>query len=357
MAKKTLGYVELEWTCPSCQARNAGSNKTCKNCGAAMPENAQFSAPAGQQIDTSAETKARVAAGPDINCPYCGTRNPANASKCSQCGGDLTGGQRRTAGAVLGALRTEAGPPLTCPNCGASNPATATKCAQCGGVLGKSPEPSATQATSPSPRKPGCLLGFILVAIAAVIGLVIFLSSGGKEATATVQGVAWTYRVAIEELEPVQYESWHDELPSDARNLQCSDKVRETVSEPVAGATEVCGTPYVVDTGTGQGEVVQDCVYQVTDEWCRYTVDEWRAAGQEAVATGADMNPAWPEVSLGVYQRAGAYTEEYVVVLLADDQEYRYAPSSLEEFREFTEGSEWTIKTNRLGGVTEIDPK
>lgn len=358
MAKKELGYVELEWICPSCQARNAGRVRVCVNCGAAMPDDAEFFAPGSQQVDTSAETAAMVAAGPDVACPFCGTRNRASAKECSQCGGDLTGAKPREAGDVLGALQTAPAPAITCPHCGASNPAENTKCAQCGGALGRSPAPE----PAPAPAQPtksrlglGCLLIGLVVAL--IIGAILFMSTGGTETIGSVQAVGWRYIIPIEELQPVQREAWHDELPSDAEVLNCVDRVRYRIDEPVAGAVEVCGTPYLVDTGTGQGQVVQDCVYEVSDDWCRYSAWEWRLSGVVAEATGSDMFPQWPAYSLGQGQRVGSATEEYLVLLLADDRQYRYSPRSLEEYRQFAPGSLWVITTNRLGGVTSIAPR
>ena len=42
MAEQTVGYVELEWRCPSCGNRNPGSVKKCAQCGAALTEEVQF---------------------------------------------------------------------------------------------------------------------------------------------------------------------------------------------------------------------------------------------------------------------------------------------------------------------------
>ncbi len=362
MAKKQLGYVELEWICPSCGTRNAGRTRVCSNCGAAMPKEAKFHAPTSQELDTSAETEAIVAAGPDIVCPFCGTRNRATATECSQCGGDLTGGKPREAGEVVGALQTEPAPPIICPHCGASNPADRTKCAQCGGALGRGPQPSPEPEPAPRPEsraKPSLGLGCLLIAlvVSLIIGAILFMSTVGSETIGTVQAVGWHYVIPIEQLQPVQYEGWHDEVPANAEVLRCVQRVRHRIDEPVAGAIEVCGTPYIVDTGTGQGQVVQDCMYEVSDDWCRFSVYEWRVSGMVAEATGSDMYPSWPTLSLAQGQRAGAANEEYLVLLLADDREVRYSPHSLEEYRRFTPGSAWVITTNRLGGVTSIAPR
>ena len=355
MAKKTVGYIDLEWTCPSCGARNPGTVKSCKQCGTAMPQDMEFELPAEQKLDTSAETAARVAAGPDIHCPFCGARNRGDASVCVQCGGDLSQGARRAEGKVLGALQTGPAPEIICPHCGQKNPATQVKCSSCGGTL---PKPKAeTAAAQAAPKKKSPLL-WIILALVALLGcwLIATLSRGSRETEAVVKDVQWSYIVQIEELKPVAYEDWRDQVPVGAKLGYCSRKVRRTLPEPVAGATEVCGTPYVEDTGTGKGKVVQDCVYQVTDEWCQYTVEEWRPATQE-VASGRDFSPGWPAVRLGAAQREGSHTEEYQVELDADGKPMVYHPHDLAEFRQFTIGSSWTVTTNALGGVTSVQPK
>jgi len=353
MVKKTLGYVDLEWTCPSCGARNPGTVKSCKQCGTVMPQDMGFELPAEQKLDTRAETAARVAAGPDVHCPFCGARNRGDASVCVQCGGDLSQGARRAEGDVLGALQTAPAPEVLCPHCGQRNPASRVKCSSCGGTLEK-PKAEAPQAV---PKKKSPLL-WIILALAALLGcwLITPLFRGSRETEAVVKDVQWSYVVQIEELKPVAHENWRDQVPAGARLGSCTRKVRRTLSEPVPGATEVCGTPYVEDTGTGKGKVVQDCTYLVTDEWCQYTVEEWRAAIKE-VASGHDFSPSWPVVRLGAAQREGSRIQEYRVELDADGTLMVYHPRDLAEFRQFTIGSTWAVKTNALGGVTSVQPK
>ena len=355
MVKKTLGYVDLEWTCPSCGTRNSGTVKSCRQCGTAMPQDMQFELPAQQKLDTTAETAAGVAAGPDIHCPYCGARNRGDATVCTQCGGDLSQGTRRAEGQVLGALQTGPVPEVICPHCGQSNPATRTKCSSCGGNLERTkveakPGPVA-------PRKKGPLLWIVLALIALLgCGLIFTLLRGSSETEAVVKDVQWSYVIQIEELKPTTHENWRDQVPSKARLGDCTRKVRRTQSEPAPGATEVCGTPYVQDTGTGKGKVVQDCTYQITDDWCRYTVEEWTLASKE-VASGHDFNPTWPTVKTGADQREGSRSEQYQVDLDADGKRLVYHPRDLPEFRRFELGSAWIVKTNALGGVTSVQPK
>jgi ribosomal protein L40E len=95
MVKKTVGYVELEWVCPNCEARNRGTRKVCTSCGAAQPDDVEFIQAAEEKLITDEAELAKAKAAPDIHCGYCGARNPSTAEKCSQCGGDLAAGAAR----------------------------------------------------------------------------------------------------------------------------------------------------------------------------------------------------------------------------------------------------------------------
>lgn len=356
MVKKTLGYVELEWTCPSCSARVPGSAKKCPNCGTPMPEKAKFELPGQQTLDTSAETAAQVTQGPDIHCPYCGTRNPGGVAKCSQCGGDLSSGARRAAGQVLGALDTARAPDTKCPHCGSMNPAAALKCSQCGGTLRKAPARGAPSvpARPAGPKLTAILLG--VIALLVVCGGVLWLVNRKKESLpATVRAVQWTYVINVEELKPVTKEAWKDQLPAGARAESCTRKVRREEDKPVPGATEVCSTPRVVDSGTGKGQVVVDCKYLVTDDWCKYTATEWTPSGK-VEAKGDDFSPRWPVFSPTAMRRERNREENYRVFLLAGDKERVYAPHTLQEFQRLAPGSQCKVTVNALGMVVSVEP-
>jgi len=353
MVKKTLGYVELEWTCPSCGTRNPGTQQTCQSCGTKMPEDIEFETPLQQELDTSAETAARVAAGPDIHCPYCGARNPGNAASCSKCGGDLVEGEKRAKGGVVGAYQTGPVPDVTCPHCGTNNPATATKCSSCGGNLERErPKPVAAQVAKAkkTPLIGGGLLALLLCCVLVALFL---LFRGSSETVALVQSVEWTYEIKIEELGPVTRQDWREDVPADAELGSCESKEHHVQDDPAPKATEVCTTPEVKDTGTGHGEVVVECRYHVYQDWCEYTVTDWKPAG-EKVTTGHDLNPAWPALNLTSKQREGAKTEEYKVIFDADGKDIVYSPGSLSKFKQFDIGSKWLVETNALGGVTSV---
>ena len=106
MAKKTLGYAELQWTCPNCNGINPGTQQDCGSCGAPQPDDVKFEQVKGAELSQDEELKKRAETGADIHCPYCGTRNPGDAEICVACGGDISAGERRKSGEILGAYET-----------------------------------------------------------------------------------------------------------------------------------------------------------------------------------------------------------------------------------------------------------
>src|SRR5512147_2298811 len=126
MARKTIGYDQLEWTCPRCGSKNPGTQKTCVTCGGPQPQETAFTQGAGQPLIQGSETEKIAGAKADVHFPFCGTRNPSDAKVCSQCGVDLTGASARPTGQVIGAFSATQVPPVKCPNCGQLNPPTLT---------------------------------------------------------------------------------------------------------------------------------------------------------------------------------------------------------------------------------------
>ncbi|MDX1437184.1 MAG: zinc ribbon domain-containing protein [Anaerolineales bacterium] len=358
MAKKELGHVELHWDCPNCGGVNLGRDQTCKNCGAPQPEDIKFYQPTEQALLEDEELIKRAEAGPDIHCPYCGTRNPGSAVTCKQCGGDLSEGARREVGQVIGAYASEAAPEIACPNCGTLNPADGRQCTNCGASLA-APKPPPKPKPAAAPRRRGGLpaiaLGAIgLAAVAACIVLFILLTRT-SEATGTVQSASWERTIPIEALVPVEYKDWLDEVPTGADLLGCTEEVRSVQDSPASNSVEVCGTPYTVDSGSGFGEVVQDCQYEVYDQFCEFTVEEW-AEVEVATLSGEGYSPAWPEPQLVEGQRLGEEREEsFTIVFLSNGETYIYTTSDFSLFQQAAIGSEWTLDINTFGGVVSIE--
>ena len=333
MVKKTLGYVHTEWTCPNCQTRNPGPQKTCTSCGMPQPDDLQFEQVAQEELIKDEAEIAKAKAGADIHCYYCGTRNPADAPTCSQCGADLTEGTARKSGRVMGAHHSGPAPKITCSACGAENEANAPKCVQCGASLTQPEREPEPQKAEPVPKKRFGLLGgiggvLVLLLVCAAAITFIILSRRTEDVNGAVRDVTWTRNIAIEALMPVEDENWQDSIPSNAIVGTCTQKVHHTQDDPAPKAKEVCGTPYNVDKGSGYAEVVQDCEYEVYEEWCEYTVDEWQKV-DEVSLSGNDFNPRWPTIpALNRDQREGEREEIYKIVFSAEQGQYTYTTPS-----------------------------
>jgi len=365
LAKKTVGYTELFWNCPSCGTKNPGSSQTCVSCGAHQPHEVNFEQSADQALlEDEAKIKAARQA-PDVHCPYCGTRNSAEAEVCIHCGGSLKDGQRRVVGRILGAF----GQPgttstdIACPSCHQPNAPSAAFCVHCGAPLTKptAPQPQSLPAAATT-KKPVKISPFLII-LAALLGigcivvvLIAILSGGGSQAVVgTVTSLYWERKIQILEQQPVRRESWRPEIPSDAAIIDCKEELYSVQTDPVAGALEVCGTPYTVDLGTGYAEVVQDCEYHVYEDLCTYTIDEWVVA-DTIMSSGNDSYTYWPTLDLQEGQKTGEQTEGYLIILQADGEQYEYRTNDMTLFSRAAVGTQWEIQTGIFGAVNSLVP-
>ena len=359
MTKKELGYVELEWTCKRCNTKNPGMNRVCTNCGAPISLDDKFELPDQQELITDKEKLEEAKKGPAIQCPYCNVLNSAGATICIQCGGDIQAGLARQAGEVLGAHETGLVPDKPCPFCNQPVKANAQRCPNCGGSLVDTAAPTAT----PAPTKPQkipiwLIIGGITLGVLCCASIIAFIVMRSKtsDVTASVSDVRWQLSIDIMEKQPVQKSAWSDDVPSQAQAVSCQEKYKETSNLPALNATEVCGTPYVVDQGSGAGEVAQDCEYLVYASYCEFTVLDWTAVNT-AVAQGRDNNPQWPITSLQAGQQEGNRYETYQVTFDADGQTYTYTPVDMVEFRQFEIESQWILAINTFGEINDIRRK
>lgn len=362
MTQKTLGYTELEWTCPKCQTRNPGTTRACTGCGAAQPEDVQFEQAGRQELITDQAKIEAAKKGADIHCPYCQARNPAGTEVCIQCGGDLKEGVRRESGKVVGAYQAASGPvkEIACPSCGAPNPETGKVCTQCGARLDKPVAATAPAAATPRGKPNRTMI--ILAATGAVILVVACLAfliakmTQRQDLTASVESVRWMRLIPILALVDVQRQAFIDDIPAEAEVGQCELRYHHTQDTPAGNSQEVCGTPYTKDTGSGLGEVVQDCQYEVYVDYCEYTAEELKAVDQ-AVLQGVDLSPVWPQVSLQQGQQEGQRQQEFTVVFQTEKGEITYRPADEAEYRQFTPGSEWVLVLNGFGDVVAVEGK
>ena len=350
--RRTLGFVQNEWICPNCQTRNKGTAKTCENCGAPQPENIQFELPSEQKFVTDEAAINAAKAGSDIHCPFCGTRNPATAKTCSQCGGDLIEGKARESGRLM-----QAPPPelkvIKCDNCGTDNPTSNAVCSKCGSPLPKIAAPAiAPQAAagvapvrSAAPKKTNWLLiGGILAAVAiccVAIAALFFVPS--KSVQATVVDVHWQTSVPLQEIRAVDHNNEPGSPPSEAYDVSCRDESQDVCEQKT------------IDRGNGYSEVVEEC-HTETQQYCSYTVDEWTTI-QTYTLDGNNLQPIYEDPSVSSGQRLGQESEELTVTFSTDNGEREtYSPDTVSEFQQFTLGSTWTLKMNAVGGVVGIEP-
>jgi hypothetical protein len=96
-------------------------------------------------------------------------------------------------------------------------------------------------------------------------------------------------------------------------------------------------------------------VYEVYENWCEYTVQEWRPF-DTVILRGEDLDPAWPISGLGTAQREGEREETYTVVFETEERTYTYTTTDIDRFRQFDIGSRWVLETNALGGLRSVQP-
>ena len=354
MARRRKGFIELEWTCPNCETRNRGFDKTCANCGAPQPEDVQFEAPADRKMVGAEKARELEKRSADIHCGFCGTRNPSTSKTCSQCGADLSEGVTRQAGREID-MSARAPEKVTCGNCGAENDGTRTNCAECGAPLPRPVKaepaqdamsfsvPGADPAAPAEKKKPnwwlwGGIAGALAICCVAIFLIFVIPSQSLK---ATVTGVHWQTSVPLQEIEAVQYNDETGNPPSDAYNVSCRTESQEFCEEKT------------IDRGDGSAEVVEDCRTEDT-KYCDYTVDEWTTI-QTYTLDGNDLYPVYEEPSLTRDQRLGNPDEEFAVTFSTEDGSKTYTPSTVTEFQQFQLGSTWTLKLNALGGVISAE--
>ena len=351
--RRTIGYVQNEWTCPNCGTRNKGGSKTCENCGAPQPENVQFDLPSEQKLVTDENQIKAAQAGADIHCPFCGTRNPATAKTCSQCGGDLMEGKAREAGRVM-----QTPPPqpkvIKCNNCGTENPGSNSVCSNCGHPL---PKVAAMPAVAPmatparpvagmnlgKPKKTNWLLiGGILAFLAACcVAAIVLFALPTKSVQATVTDVHWETYVPVQELQAVRHTDERGNPPPGAYDTSSRTESHDVCQQKT------------VDKGNGYSEVVEEC-HTETDTYYSYTVDEWTTI-QTYTLDGNNLQPVYDDPSIANGQRLGDESEKLTVTFsTSDGTQKTYSPSTVSEFQQFSMGSTWTLKMNAVGGIVSV---
>jgi hypothetical protein len=209
-----------------------------------------------------------------------------------------------------------------------------------------------TQAT-PQPSAPrklsrGALI-LLILGLAVLCGLLfMFISNLTRtdQVSAVVSGGNWQRSLQILAYQQVSERDWESSVPAGAQIQSCSMEYRYNSDTPRANAT---------DTGTGIGQVVQDCVYRVYENYCTYTTLAWIPI-DTLVVTGQDLNPYWPSTALSETQRYGTQEERYTIYFSADGDTYTYTTTNADLYSLAEPGSAWTLEVNQYGSVASAEP-
>ncbi len=344
-----------------------------------MGEDVQFEQLTDAAMIKDEQVIRKAEQGPDIYCAYCGNRNPAGAKTCSRCGADLSEGHERDHGTQHSAHleEHEGGEPIICPACGTANPAGTLKCAACGTPLNAStqkeeiPESLETGTTGQKKGGRGCLVFILVILLIGLLSMVMMNGCGtsglfgGLDSNytpvpnsfvdAVVSSQNWMTSVQVIGLVPAKASAWEDQLPSDAENVRCEERLRHTYEDEVRGSVEVCGTPYAIDMGNGFEQFVQDCVYQVYEPYCEYTVYKTGVI-ETRRANGTGPNPELPYIES--QYSAGNQSASYSVTLRDENgREYTLTPGNLTEYRSFRTGDEYSLEVTASGRVVNMEKK
>jgi len=192
------------------------------------------------------------------------------------------------------------------------------------------------------------------VVLAGLVFLIINLTRT-DQVTAVISAVSWQRSQVIEEYQRVERKSWEDAVPFNATLVSCELQYRYDSDTPRPIATEVCGEPYTIDTGTGLGQVVQDCVYRVYENYCTYTTMDWLPV-ETLVTTGEDLRPYWPTFELANEQRQGNSTERYVITFSAAGDSFTYSTTDESLYLQAQPDSTWLLEINQFNNVVSAAP-
>lgn len=350
MGKLVMAY----WDCPVCGAKgNRGDTVNCPSCGRARGD-VKFYMQGYTEGETREENergdieyldeeKAKyVSKNPDWYCSFCDSLNSDNAAFCSNCGATRADSESNYFDRLKKKQEREAAEAAARPQ--ASRPA---------------PKPKFNK--------------WLLLIIAAVIGLIVYFFIPKTAKDLKVTGLSWARSITVEENRQYSESGW--ELPAGAeltdrktefhhtdqvldhyesRQVQRSRRVLDhyetyyTYEDRGNGYfEEVAHERPVYETETYY-ETVQEPVYVPVPRYAtKYYYNIWRwNPSREASASGTDHSPYWPDTNLGENEREGARSEAYGFTVensKGESTAYRITPTDHSE-------SDW-MKLNIGSGI------
>jgi len=349
-----MGVQIGRWDCQYCgYVGNSGPETKCSQCAAPRDPDVKFYLPEDAEYVEDEEIIRQASLGADWHCDHCGADNKAADEQCRSCGDPRTeaDGTRQEKTHSLSEVPHSDSDTRREP----------------------SDDMQATPPLSESRSKIRKNLKGILLAAAAIIGILIFLF-WPRETTVTVSGHSWERTIAIEAYRKLREKAW--QLPSRAelvRSFQAIhhyEKVLDhyetrtrTVQVKVGEDRYVCGK---TDRGNGyftnkyctraryesRQESYQEPIYRDEPVYqTRYEYMIWRwVLDRTNRADGASKNPKWPKgPPEGEHWRAGKKTQVYVLHVTDKKGKRHKEEVNFNVWKKYDADDEMKAKTNMVG--------
>ncbi len=359
MGKLVMGY----WDCPVCGGKGiAGNVMNCPSCGRArgdvkfyMKDGAENAAreenERGDIEYLSQEQSQEFSRNPDWYCSFCNSLNKDNAAFCSNCGATRESSESNYFDRLK--KREEA-----------------------------EKAEKAAQSRPAAPAKKKSRLPLLLIILAAVVGLIIYMSGSRTQSGLKVTGFAWSRSIPVEQYRQCTETGW--EIPaggtevSRARAIHHYDQVLDHYEDyEVQRSRRVLDyyeTYYTyTDLGNGSFEEVphERPVYRteyytetksrpvyvpVPRYQTQYTYTIWRwVQVRTADAQGQDHQASWPELSLAEDEREGTpRKEEYAFTVQDEKGNEQVWRISGEDWEQIHENDVLSISSPRTSGESWI---
>jgi hypothetical protein len=300
------------------------------------------------------------------DCEHCGTKRLLAKSQrhCAECGAPQNPDKRYfpeegEAHRVDG--HQYDGADRYCPSCNTPQSAKGKNCTQCGAPLDGAKDVRGVVAAPPPQKKRR--RQWVVLAVVAGIALLVFAIWFAvfrtEDAELVIGAHRWERSIGVEEYGEKHDDAWRDQLPADATEVTCHTKKRST--RKVETGEEDCHTDRV-DKKDGTYEQIKKCtpVYReedVEDDWCRYTVRQWRALDPIKLG-GGGRSPAWPTEGLPPPQspavlgmrRQGKRTETFMLEIAG--QSCEVSPAI---WNKYTDGQKVKVEIRASSGKIVCD--
>jgi rubrerythrin/ribosomal protein L40E len=344
------GTYQMLWDCQYCGTTKllGKTHRYCPNCGAAQEPDARYYPADDEKI--AVEDHEYV--GADVVCPNCDALNSGAAEYCGMCGAPLSEGARAR---TLEAQTRASGQAFM--SSGSRDVEQEEFDAEMERV-GVKPKEGA------KPGTPKWLLGVILLAVVACIGLIVIFTRT-SEASVVLAGHSWEREIAVEQYAPIEDDAWCDSMPSGAYNISRQEEIRDY--RQVADG-EDCTTRRV-DQGDGTFREEEVCETRYRDEpvydtHCYYTVNQW-VTERTALSSGDNQGilPIWPEANLNCAgtQRVGCEreanrTEHYILHLRNPESGADYTCEvDLDVWQAAEVDSRWNLEVGAVDGAARCN--